>query len=51
MTIILSHVSESKCRGSVIREYFSYSRDVVFECRYAGRLPVVTLLSTVTFDS
>jgi hypothetical protein len=48
MANILSHASESKRRGPVIRKYSSYSRVVVFECRSADRLPVFTLLSTVT---
>jgi hypothetical protein len=45
---ILSYSSAFKCRGPVIRKYSSYARDVVFECRSADRLPVVTLLSSVT---
>jgi len=45
---ILSHSSDFKRRSPVIRKYSSYARDVVFECRSADRLPVLTLLSTVT---
>jgi len=48
MANILPHSPESKPRVLVFRKYSSYSRDVVFECRSADRLPVLSLLSTVT---